>query len=163
MKFTNISPAGVYLQCCHREVDPGDSFSVPWGEFHDNRALREAMRAGVLAWESEKDEPHVPGSVKLPSDAERSAERDRKAKAKAADDKRKQEELAARKARDDEAVKRNMARMGKFNVPQVTPFKRVSEAVSKEAPITKADVIADDKPTSLASIRRHNKAVKGTR
>ena len=49
MTFTNIAAVGFYLQCCHREVEPGGSFRVPWARARTDRGLRMAMNAGQLA------------------------------------------------------------------------------------------------------------------
>ena len=160
MIFTNVTCAGIYMQCCHREVAPGESFVAPWLEVRENRAVRLAMADGALAWESEDGEPFIEGSAKLPSAAERE-----KAKRRRDDDRkaRKAEEaseLRDRRRRDDEAVKANMARMGSFNVPKLSPRLAPRKRVSYEKPITREDVISDGKPKSLSDIMRHNRAVK---
>ena len=160
MIFTNLTGAGLYMQCCHREVAPGEQFIVPWLEVRENRAVRLAMNNGALAWESEPGEPLVPGSPVLPTAKELAAakaRREAEAKAKA---RREAEERKARMEADDRAVKANMARMGRFDVPQLKPRTKVAGTVSREKPITRDDVIADGKPRSLADIVRHNKAVR---
>ena len=160
MTFTNVTSAGIYMQCCHREVAPGESFTVSWLEAKDNRAVRMAMRAGALAWESGPDEPLIEGSVKLPSVKEREsikAERAAKEKARKAEEAKRLDEQMRR---DDETVKANMANMGHFSVPRVTPVRKRVDTGPREKPITREDVIADDKPKSLADIMRHNRAVK---
>lgn len=160
MTFTNITRAGLYMQCVHREVAPGETFIVPWLEARENRALRAAMNNRAVAWESQEGEPEVPGSVKLPTAEERAqhakelAEKRAAAKAEAA------RKLREQQARDDRGVKANMARMGRFNVPDTRLQLKKVEAVATERPITRADIIADDKPKSLADIVRHNRAVR---
>lgn len=163
MTFTNISGRSIYLQCCHREVEPRGTFSVQWGLCSKDRGLRAAMAAGALAWVSGPNDPEVPGSPKLPAPGEQAkraaarkaaaqAKRDAEAKA-----------VAERKARDDRAVGANMARMGRFDVPKLTPRRKADYGVKQEAPVTAADIIRDDKPESLAAIVRHNKAIKVVR
>lgn len=160
MIFTNITRSSMYMQCCHREVPSGGSFIVPWFRVKDNRAVRCAMRNGDLAWQSMAGEPEVPGSPVLPTKAERAKqERRRKAAKKAAEAESRKRREAKMKS-DDEAVKANMARMGNFNVPQVKPRRKADAVAKREKPITREDVISDDKPKSLADIVRHNRAVK---
>ena len=160
MIFTNLTRASMYMQCCHREVPPGGNFIVPWYSVKENRAVRCAMNNGALAWESEEGEPEVPGSPVLPSKAERAKqERKRRAARKAAEAESNKRREAKMKS-DDEAVKANMARMGNFDVPQVKPRRKADSVAKREKPITREDVIADDKPKSLADIVRHNRAVK---
>jgi len=157
MVFTNVSEAGIYLQCCHREVEPGGTFYVPWLKASHDRGLVAAMQSGNLAWTSEKDEPTVPGSP-----APDRLEKKRAAQRKAASAKAEAEAAAVRQqeAEQTAAQKANMTRMGRFDVPQLTRYEKV-KAVRTEKPVTAADVIAGDSgPKSLADIRRHNKAVK---
>ena len=160
MKFTNLTRAGMYMQCCHREVEPGGTFIVPWLAAKSNRALRLAMNNGAVAWESEDGEPHIPGSPAVQTEEQRKAaelKRAERRRAKAADAAKR---LEAQRRADDEAVKANMARMGNFNVPQVKSYKKVQSVASREKPISREDVISGDKPRSLADIVRHNRAVK---
>lgn len=159
MIFTNVTGAGIYMQCCHREVAPGGSFVIPWLDVREDRAVRVAMRAGALAWKSEKGEPEVPGS---PSErvAELEARRRERVEAESKAEAEAGAEAARRREADDAAVRENMSKMGNFDVPQVKPRKRVEAAVSREKPITRDDVISGDRPKSLSDIVRHNRAVK---
>ena len=160
MKFTNLTRAGMYMQCCHREVAPGETFIVPWLAAKGNRAVRLAMNSGALAWESEEGEPHVPGSPAVPTEAQRKAEELKRAEHRRAKAAESAKRLDAQRKADDAAVKANMARMGSFDVPQVKSYKKVQAAASREKPISREDVISDDKPRSLADIIRHNRAVR---
>lgn len=160
MIFTNLTGAGLYMQCCHREVAPGEQFIVPWLSVRDNRAVRAAMNNGALAWESEPGEPNVPGSPKLPTREERAAA-EAKARAESAEKERlAASELQKRMTADDDAVRANMKRMGRFDVPQLKPRRAIVKAAIREKPVTEADVISDGKPKSLADIARHNRAVR---
>lgn len=160
MTFTNMTRAGLYFTCCHREVEPGGSFEIPWPEVKDDRAIRFAMRDGSLGWVSGKDEPHIPGSAHVPT-AEELAEKAAKDQAEA-EERRKAEEaaLAKRMAETDEAVKANMARMGHFDMPKRIPRRQPARDKAAEKPITKADIITDGAPKSLADAMRHNRAVR---
>lgn len=160
MKFTNMSSAGVYFTCCHREVEPGGSFDVPWLEAQNNRAVRAAMADGTLAWESSGDEPVIPGSAHVPTAAEKAKAEAMKKAEEEARMKSEAEALRRRKAADAKALKENMARMGKFKVPGPIPHRTPERAGVKDRPITKADIISNGKPQSLADVMRHNKAVK---
>jgi len=160
VKFTNMTRAGIYFTSCHREVAPGESFYAPWLQAQDDRAIRAAMRDGAVAWESEGDEPHVPGSAVPPSAEVKAA-----AKAKTEAAARKARAEAAAKARavqdaDNEAVGRQMANMGKFKVPGPIPLRQPERAGVGEKPITAADIISEGKPQSLADVIRHNRAVR---
>ena len=160
MTFTNITKGGIYLQCCHREVEPGGTFTVPWLRGRTDRGLRAAMASGVLAWESGKDEPEVPGSPRLRTPEERA--KLAYWKKRAADAKREAEEKALREKMraDDEGVKANMARMGRFDLPKPVPRRAPERAAARERPVTRADIIVDRKPASLADVVRHNRAVQ---
>ena len=160
MTFTNMTCAGLYFTCCHREVEPGGSFEIPWPEAKDNRAIRFAMRDGSLGWVSGRDEPHIPGSAHVPT-AEELAEKAAKAQAEA-EERRKAEEaaLAKRMADTDAAVKANMARMGRFDMPKRIPRRQPARGKAKEKPITRADIITEGAPKSLAEAMRHNRAVQ---
>lgn len=163
MKFTNMTRAGIYFTCCHREVAPGDSFFVPWLVAQRDRALLAAMSDGVVAWESGKDEPHVPGSRRAPTESEKSA---MAAKARAASEraaKARDAEVKARVAKDDAGVREHMSRMGEFKVPGPIPRRTPERRRAGERPITTADIITTGKPRSLADIVRHNKAVQMAR
>ena len=160
MKFTNLTRAGMYMQCCHREVAPGESFIVPWLSVKDNRPVRLAMRNGALAWESEDGEPTVPGSAALPSEAERARIADRRKAERKAREAKEADRMNRQRKADDESVKANMARMGNFDVPQVREYGKPKAVRSGDKPVTRADVISGDKPKSLADIVRHNRAVK---
>ena len=155
MTFVNISGAGLYFTCCHREVRPGDTFYVPWLEGKNDRGLRTAMRAGVLAWRPGKDEPEVPGSPAMP-DLKAAAKAKADAKAKEAAEKAKK--IREQKARDDAGIAANMARMGEFAVPDTSPRKTGAKARQVEKPVTDADIIKG-RPKSLEAIKRHNRAV----
>lgn len=160
MKFTNLTRRGLYFGCCHREVEPGGSFELPWLVAQSDRAVRAAMADKVIGWESQGDEPEIPGSPHVPTEAEKAeAKAKREAAAKA---KREAEEAAMRKrmADDEAGMKANMARMGNFKVPGPVPRRAPERAAAKERPVTKADIIADGKPKSLADVMRHNRAVK---
>ena len=160
MKFTNMTCRGLYFRCCHREVEPGGSFELPWLAAKDDRAVRAAMADRAIGWESQGDEPEVPGSPHVPTRAELAAAKaKREAEAKA---KREADEKAMRKrmAEDEAGMRANMARMGNFKVPGPVPRRAPERAAAKERPITKADIIADGKPRSLADVMRHNRAVK---
>lgn len=160
MKFTNMTRAGIYFTGCHREVAPGESFYVPWLAAQNDRAIRAAMRDGAVAWESEGDEPHVPGSA-VPPSAEARAAATAKAKAEAAAQRRVDAAKArARRDADNEAVGRQMAHMGKFKVPGPIPLRQPERAGVGEKPITAADIISSGKPQSLADVIRHNRAVR---
>lgn len=118
------------------------------------------MADKVIGWESQGDEPEVPGSPHVPTAeeiAEAKAKREAEAKAK-----READEKAMRKrmAEDEAGMKANMARMGNFKVPGPVPRRAPERAVARERPVTRADIIADGKPKSLADVMRHNKAVK---
>lgn len=157
MVFTNISGKGMYLTCCHREIAPGSSFVVPWHKVNRDRAVRSAMNAGALAWESSAGDPDIPGSPPIPdpSVAEKAAAAREASRAAAA------ERVSRKMAEDDREVKANMARMGNFDVPVLSRRATKVEAVVREDPVTEADVIAEgDKPLSLEGIRRHNRAVR---
>ena len=160
MTFTNMTGAGLYFACCHREVEPGGSFEVPWSAAKDNRAIRFAMRDGSLGWVSGEGEPDIPGSPRVPT-AEELAERAAKAEAEA-EERRKAEadRLAKRMAETDEAVKANMARMGHFDMPKRIPRRQPARSKADEKPITRADIITEGAPKSLADAMRHNKAVQ---
>ncbi len=153
MLFTVLSPGGAYFACCHREVAPLGTFSLPWRDARGDRAVRAAMAAGALAWEPEAGDPAVPGSPAVPrpdpAEALREAER-REAAAR---------EVAERRDRDDRLVSENMARMGRFDVPSAAPYAGAARRDAAEAPATEDDVIAGA-PRSLADIRRHNMAVR---
>ena len=160
MTFTNMTRAGLYFTCCHREVEPGGSFEIPWPEVKDNRAIRFAMRDGSLGWVSGNGEPHIPGSAHVPT-AEELAEKAAKEKAEAEERRKAEEaELAKRMAETDAAVKANMARMGHFDMPKRIPRRQPARAKADEKPITKADIITDGAPKSLADVMRHNRAVQ---
>lgn len=157
MRFTSLSSRAAYYAVCHRDVPPGGTFSVPWAVAESSRAVRGAMEAGLLAWESERGEPEVPGSPPVPA-------RDPEAEARAA--REAEEARAARRAeiealmeRDNRAVAENMAGMGHFDVPSVEPFTGAAARAAEEAPPTEADVIAGV-PGSLSDILRHNRAVR---
>lgn len=156
MTFTNITGVGFYLQCCHRAVEPGGSFQLPWEAARRDRGLRAAMNAGRLAWEEGPDEAEVPGSPALPDfRAIAQAEADRAAKLAEAEAAR----VAAKKSADAAGIAANMANMGRFDVP--VPVKREVRArqVATERPVTPADILgAGAKPVSLEALRRHNKA-----
>ena len=160
MRFTNITRAGMYFTCCHREVAPGESFYAQWLTVRNDRAVRTAMREGVVAWESGKGEPQVPGSPKIPSTEVRAAQAAaRKAKAAA----QRRVDAARTKAQrdaDNEAVGRQMANMGKFKVPGPIPLRQPERVGEREKPITAADIISNGKPQSLADVIRHNRAVR---
>lgn len=147
MKFTNISGRAIYMQCCHREVAHLGTFSVPWLQGRKDRGLRMAMTTGALAWASEKDEPVVPGSPKVPKRKPAPKQPDARAELK-------------REQANNEALKRNMSRMGQFAVPQLKPRSVKAKTVSTEKPVTAADVIRTGTPKSLADIQRHNKAIR---
>lgn len=160
MKFTNLTRRGLYFTCCHREVEPGGSFELPWLAARDDRAVRAAMADGAVGWESQGDEPEVPGSPHVPTQAELAeAEAKREAEAEA---KREADERAMRRrmAEDDAGVRANMARMGHFKVPGPVPRRAPERAAAKERPVTKADIIVDGRPRSLADVMRHNRAVR---
>jgi len=160
VKFTNLTRRGLYFGCCHREVEPGGSFEVPWLAAKEDRAVRAAMADGAIGWESRGDEPEVPGSPHVPTKAELAeAKARREAEAKA---KREADEKAVRKrmAEDEAGMKANMARMGNFKVPGPVPRRAPERAAAKERPITKADIISDGRPRSLADVMRHNRAVR---
>lgn len=160
MKFTNVTHRGLYFQCCHREVEPGGSFFAPWLSARHDRAVRSAMADGSLAWESGNGEPHVPGSRKLPTAQERDAALARR-KAEAAERRRADEEAMQRRMAEDNAgVSANMARMGHFDVPKPIPRRAPAQAVAAERPVTREDIIRDDRPQSLAAIVRHNRAIR---
>lgn len=160
MKFTNITRAGMYFTCCHREVAPGESFYAPWATVRNDRAVRTAMQEGVVAWESGKDEPEVPGSPKIPS-AEVRAVQAAARKAEAAAQRRVDAAKAkARRDADNKAVGEQMARMGKFEVPGPIPLRQPERVGERERPITAADIISEGKPQSLADVIRHNRAVR---
>lgn len=158
MTFTNITGVGFYLQCCHRAVEPGGSFQLPWETARNDRGLRAAMNAGRLAWQEGPDEVKVPGSPKVPDfKAIAKAKADRAAKMAEAEAAR----IAAKKAADAAGIAANMANMGHFDVP--VPVKREVRArqVDTEKPVTKADILVDGaKPVSLEALRRHNKATR---
>ena len=147
MKFTNVSGHSLYMQCCHREVTHLGTFSVPWLQGRTDRGLRMAMRAGALAWESERDEPIMPGSPKIPKRKPAPKQPDASA------------ELQRERA-NNEALRRNMSRMGQFDLPQLKPRNVKAKTVSTEKPVTAADVIRNGAPKSLADIQRHNKAIR---
>lgn len=153
MRFTNLSARGRYFQCCHREVAPLGSFSLPWADVRADRAVRAAMSAGVLAWESEGGDPFVEGSPEVPRRDPGAEARAEEARAAAA------REVEERRERDNRAVAENMARMGRFDVPSVAPYTGAERREVAEAPATEADVIPGA-PRSLADIRRHNMAVR---
>ena len=160
MKFTNITRAGMYFRCCGREVEPGGTFYAPWLSAKHDRAVRAAMRDGVLAWEPGKGEPDVPGSPVVPSERER-AEARKRAEAEARKRRAEEErEMQERIERDNEAVSRNMANMGHFDMPKPIPRRAPSRTVAVDRPVTGADIIQDDRPRSLAAIVRHNRAIK---
>lgn len=160
MKFTNITRAGMYFTCCHREVAPGESFYAPWLTARNDRAVRTAMREGVVAWESGKGEPEVPGSPRIPS-AEARAAQAAAHKAEAAAQRRVDAARAkARRDADNKAVGEQMARMGKFKVPGPIPLRQPERVGERERPITAADIISSGKPQSLADVIRHNRAVR---
>ena len=159
MKFTNMTRAGLYFTSCHREVAPGESFELSWLEAKGDRAIRAAMRDGAVAWESGKDEPHVPGSATPPgaaTAAEQAAARQEEAARRRADAAR----VQARQAADDRALKEHMSRMGKFKVPGPIPRRAPERPGAREKPVTAADIISDGKPKSLADVIRHNRAVR---
>lgn len=160
MTFTNVTEGGMYFRCCHREVEPGGTFVVPWLVAKDDRAVRAAMADGVLAWTSGKDEPEVPGSPRLRTPEERA--KLEAWKRRAADAKREAEEKTVREKMraDEEGMKANMARMGHFDMPKTVVRRTPERASAKERPVTKADIIVDRKPMSLADVMRHNKAVQ---
>jgi hypothetical protein len=150
----------MYFRCCGREVEPGGTFYAPWLSAKHDRAVRAAMRDGVLAWEPGKGEPDVPGSPVVPSERERAEARKR---AEDEAEKRRAEEERAmqeRMKRDNEAVSRNMANMGNFDMPKPIPRRAPTRAVAADRPVTGADIIQDDRPRSLAAIVRHNRAIK---
>jgi len=150
----------MYFTCCHREVAPGESFYAPWPTVRNDRAVRTAMQEGVVAWESGKDEPEIPGSPKIPS-AEARAVQAAARKAEAAAQRRVDAAKArARQDADNEAVGRQMANMGKFKVPGPIPLRQPERTGVGEKPITAADIISDGKPQSLADVIRHNRAVR---
>ena len=155
MTFVNISGAGLYFTCCHREVRPGETFYVPWLEGKNDRGLRTAMRAGVLAWRPGKDEPEVPGSPAMP-DLKAAAKANADAKAKA--DAERAKKVREQQARDDAGIAANMAKMGDFAVPDTSPRKTGAKARQVEKPVTDADIIKG-RPQSLEAIKRHNRAV----
>lgn len=160
MKFTNITRAGMYFTCCHREVAPGESFYAPWLTVRNDRAVRTAMREGVVAWESGKGEPAVPGSPKIPSAEVRAAQAAAR-KAEAAAQRRVDAAKAkARQDADNKAVGEQMARMGTFKVPGPIPLRQPERVGERERPITAADIISNGKPQSLADVIRHNRAVR---
>lgn len=155
MTFTNISSSGIYLTCCHREVAPQGTFSVPWESARRDRGLRAAMNAGVLAWRSDAGEAGVPGSPPVPDfDAARRAREAEEARAAAEESRRVREAEAAA----DRDVKANMSRRGRYDVPQPVKREAKSHRVRTEKPVTREDVIRD-RPKSLDDIRRHNRAV----
>ena len=147
MTFTNVTRRGLYFACCHREVEPGGSFTVPWFKVRRDRAIRAAMNEKAVAWTSGKDEPTIAGSPRIPAP---------KVKAMAVDTGAK---IREQKAKDDAAVRANMAKSGTYDVPQLKPREVRSRKVVTEKPVTQADIIATGKPKSLADIRRHNVAV----
>lgn len=160
MKFTNVTRAGLYFTCCHREVEPGGSFEVPWLAAREDRAVRRAMADGSVAWEPRGDEPRIPGSPKAPTAAQKAAMARARKEAESEASRRQAEQVRARMAADEEAVKRNMANMGRFDVPGPIPRRQPSRAVASEKPVTSADIISDGSPRSLAEAMRHNRAVK---
>lgn len=157
MTFTNITRAGVYLQCCHREVEPGGSFTVSWDRVRGDRGLRMAMNSGALAWKADAGDGDIPESPRF-RDVKGAMAAVKKAAAAAAE--KKAAEIAARQEADNEAVMRNMSSMGSFAVPQPIRREVRTAAVVTEKPVTRDDVISGEKPRSLADIRRHNRAVK---
>jgi hypothetical protein len=90
------------------------------------------MADKVIGWESQGDEPEIPGSPHVPTEAEKAeAKAKREAEAKA---KREAEEAAMRKrmAADEAGMKANMARMGNFKVPGPVPRRAPERAAAKE-------------------------------
>ena len=160
MIFTYLTRADMYMQCVHRSVAPGERFIVPWLEVRENRAVRMAMNNGALAWESQDGEPHIPGSAVLPTAGERAESERRTQEARKAAAEKAERKLEERRRADDEAVKANMARMGHFKVPGAGARAKVAPVARAEKPVTREDLIADDRPKSLADIVRHNRAVK---
>lgn len=156
MTFTNIAAVGFYLQCCHREVEPGGSFRVPWARARTDRGLRMAMNAGQLAWREDKGEAKVPGSPRIPSTAIGKAVALGVSEASAA---AKAAAVRAHRAKADAGVKANQANAGRYDIPQEVRREIRTQAVETEKPVTREDIITDDKPKSLADIRKHNKAV----
>ena len=164
MTFTNISRRDLYMQCCHRVVSPGESFSLPWADAEGSRGVRAAMADGALAWEPDPGEPDIPGSPAVPERLTPEGAKARskaRAEAKARDDEAKAKALAERMKAADEGVKANMARMGHFDVPTLSPRLPPRKAAREEPPPSRDDVISEgDAPKSLADIVRHNRAVK---
>lgn len=150
MVFVNISGRGLYMQCCHREVEPGGSFTVSWESVKHNRAVRAAMSAGALSWSPSSGEPAVPGSPSVPSPAVPEAHKVSAASVDKAP------------SNPDEPSSgdfgRHMRNLGKFKANTITPRVSRSERVASEDPLTEADIITDV-PLSLDAIRRHNAAV----
>lgn len=154
MTFTNIAAVGFYLQCCHREVEPGGSFRVPWERARTDRGLRMAMNAGQLAWREDRGEAKVPGSPRIPNRARAVAAlgvSEASAATAAA--------VRAHRAKADAGVKANQANAGRYDIPQEVKREVRTKAVETEKPVTRADLITDGRPKSLADIRKHNKAV----
>ena len=154
--FVNVSGVAFYLRCCHRSVEPGGSFSVPWESVRRDRALRAAMGCGRLAWAAGPGEAEVPGSPEVPDFA--AAERRRSEEEAAA--RRSAEEREARlRAEHDRAVSANMANMGRFDVPEPVRREVRARAVEETRPVTDADILAPgSRPGSLEALRRHNLA-----
>lgn len=160
MKFTNVTRAGLYFTCCHREVEPGGSFEVPWLAAKGDRAVRRAMADGSVAWEPRGDEPRIPGSPKAPTAAQKAARARARKEAESEASRKQAERVRAQMKADDEAVKRNMANMGRFKVPGGIPLRAPEREKLGDRPITEADIISDGSPKSLADVMRHNKAVR---
>ena len=156
MTFTNVSGAGFYLQCCHRTVESGGSFSLPWERCRRDRGLRAAMQSGCLAWVPSEGEPKVPGSPAVPDFAGARRRAAARAAAKEASERAK---VAALKEEHSRGVSENMARMGNFDVPVLKKRDVVSRAVETEKPITEGDLLTEG-PKSLEALRRHNRAVE---
>jgi len=160
VKFTNITRAGMYFTCCHREVAPGESFYAPWPTVRNDRAVRTAMQEGVVAWESGKDEPEVPGSPRIPSAEARAAQAAARKAKEAAQHRADAARAKAQRDADNKAVGEQMARMGTFKVPGPIPLRQPERVGERERPITAADIISSGKPQSLADVIRHNRAVR---
>ena len=156
MTFVNVSGTAFYLRCCHRSVEPGGSFSVPWESVRRDRALRAAMGCGRLAWAAGPGEADVPGSPKVPDFA--AAERRRSEEAAAARRSAAEREAGLRAAHD-RGVSENMANMGRFDVPEPVRREVRARAVEEARPVTDADILAPgSRPGSLEALRRHNLA-----